>query len=134
MPSAIDETRNLSMMTENPHDPPGAAPLEAQDLPLDASPAPGDDHDAAAGATDYVRAPAVDVPYREWVLRRLEQVSMAQGKVLFDGEWITPEEARRRFRGMRWAAWRMIFESILLLLGLVVAAWLARGVFLIYVG
>lgn len=69
-----------------------------------------DDKQLPADVLDRVRA------RRQAMLARLEELSAKDGKVLFELEWLTPLEARRRHRGLRWRSWQSLLELLVLYL------------------
>lgn len=51
---------------------------------------------------------------REAMLARLEALAQQDGKVLFELQWMTPQEARRRYWSLRWRGWLALLEVLLL--------------------
>jgi hypothetical protein len=46
--------------------------------------------------------------WREAQRSQLEELSRRHGKLLFDGEWLTPEQVRRHHWRLRWRSLRVI--------------------------
>ena len=82
-----------------------------------------------ADASDASQSDAPDAPgagvasWREEMLDELAAISREQGKVLFDGEWLTPEEVKRHHWRLRLQSLRLIFEVIVLCAAFVVVAY-----------
>ena len=51
---------------------------------------------------------------RRIMLQRLETLAEENGRVLFNGEWVTPDEARRNYRRMKWRFRGYVLEVLML--------------------
>ena len=51
---------------------------------------------------------------RSAMIQKLRILSLEHGKLLFDGNWLSPEDARRCYRRLQWKHFRWFLETLLL--------------------
>lgn len=68
------------------------------------------------------------------LLAELQELAASRGKVLYDGQWVTQDEAKACHRRLQWRHWRMLLESLALLGLLVVLSYVVGMVLLVMLG
>ena len=63
----------------------------------------------------------------EAMVARFERFSQQHGRVLFQGQWLTPGQVKKRYRWLRFRSWWVLFEvmALLVILSLgVISMWM----------
>jgi len=75
--------------------------------------------------------------WREALRSELQELADHQGKLLYDGEWLTPKQVKWHKWRLRWRSLRMILATLFLCFGLILMAgilWLMLILMGAYVG
>jgi len=78
-------------------------------------------------ASDEHASPAAGekvASWREEMLEEIDTIAQQEGKVLFDGEWLHPDEVKRYHWRLRFGSLRVIVEVVVLCVALAALAWI----------